>query len=798
MGKRFTEKAERALNGSIRIAEDYGHTYIGTEHILLSLLEEDFSSASFILRKNGATRERIKSAIKEYSGTGAKSSLTPKDMTPRCRRILEAAYDSAGRHSGGIIGTEHILLALVEERDSVAIKLLRSIGADLGSIKDELYTILKVKESKSEKTDKTHGAAIKQYGRNMTELARAGSFDPVIGRDRETERVIRVLARKNKNNPCLIGEAGVGKTAIVEGLAMRIAEGRVPEVLRGKEIISVDLTSMVAGAKYRGDFEERIKGIINDAARSKSAILFIDEVHTIVGAGSAEGAIDAANILKPQLSRADIQIIGATTYSEYHKYIEKDPALERRFQPISVNEPTPEETEKMLLGVRERYERHHGVKITDEAVSAAVALSVRYISDRFLPDKAIDILDEAAALVASKKASDTNKNEYSEEKARQISKKKESAIQNQDFALALELKKLEDEYRDEYEKALLSAYSTDTATVTDEDIKRIISELSGIELTTVKLAVDYDEMETRMTAAVRGQSDAIKALVSAVKRADAGLFDAGRPRGMFLFIGESGVGKTKLARTLASSLFDSESALIRFDMSEFSEAHSVSKLIGAPPGYKGHDEGGMLTEAVRRRPYSVLLFDEIEKADKEVLALFLQIADYGYLSDASGRRVNFRNTYIIMTSNVGADASFTKSSVGFTREENEGAALTARLSKYFKQEFINRFDEILTFSPLTPEVLAEIADMRLSELVSRLKRKGTTLEYSEELAKKIVELSHVRGLGARPILRFIVSHIENPLTDILLSGNASEIFIDVSDKKIRIEEKEKNSLGAPI
>lgn len=786
MGKRFTEKAEAALNESQGIAEELGHTYIGTEHILLSLLYDEFCAASFILRKNNVTLERIRNAVKEYSGTGERTELSSRDMTPRCRKILEGAFELAEK-STGVIGTEHILLSLVEERDSVAIKLLRTVGADLSAVKDDLYAIIKTKNSTATKNEKSTKGALRQYGKNMTELAAEERFDPVIGRERETDRIIRVLCRKTKNNPCLIGEAGVGKTAIVEGLARKIARGDVPPVLRGKEIISVDLTAAVAGAKYRGDFEERIKGIINDATRSKNVILFIDEVHTIVGAGSAEGAIDAANILKPQLSRADVQIIGATTFAEYKKYIEKDPALERRFQPIQVLEPSAVETEEMLLGIKGSYEKHHGVTISNEAIRAAVALSVRYIQDRFLPDKAIDVIDEAAALVSSKNAlSDANFNFY-DDKMRQFNIEKEDAVRSQNFARAEKIKELENAYREECEgaAALLSKEGLSCITVSEADVRKIVSEISGVNLDTVKLKPDYERMREKISSEVLGQTEAINALIGAVKRSDAGMSPPSRPRGFFMFLGESGVGKTKLALALASALFDSEEALIRFDMSEFSEAHSVSKLIGSPPGYKGHEEGGSLTEAVRRRPYSVLLFDEIEKADKEILNLFLQIADYGYLTDSSGRRVNFRNTYVIMTTNVGAGSLNKKATVGFGIDNtNTDDGVATQLKRYFKEEFINRFDEILPFLPLDDKTLAAIADKRLRQVSQRLLERGIELRYSDALLEYIVRSSRIKGLGARPILRYITTNIENPLTDFLLSGERSEIMIELDGNKI--------------
>ena len=780
MNNRFTDKAERALNRSARIAEELGHTYIGSEHILLGLSEDELSCASYVLKKCGVIHDKLIKVVKEYSGVGIKSTLTSQDMTPRARKILESSYECALRYGRCTIGTEHVLLALIDERECVALKLIRRLGADIVAIKDEIVAMIRSRENKVSKFPKDSPCPnLKQYGKNLCELAAEGGFDPVIGRDKETERLIRILCRKNKNNPCLIGEAGVGKTAIVEGLATRIVNGDVPPLLVGRNIISVDLTGMVAGAKYRGDFEERIKSIVNEAAKNKSVILFIDEIHTIVGAGAAEGAIDAANILKPQLSRGDIQIIGATTHSEYHKYIEKDPALERRFQPVRVEEPSEDETVEMLIGVKGRYERHHGVRISDRAIEACVKLSVKYLNDRFLPDKALDLLDESCALVSSRETN-SKISEY-DDKIRQYELEKENAVKAKDFSLAMKIKKEEDDFisREERIGGISSGASFDPV-VDEDDVKDIISEACGIPQNSIRSFIDYDNIRTELKETILGQDEVIDSIISSIKRTESGLSDPTRPKGVFLLIGESGVGKTKLASTLSRLIFNNASSMLRFDMSEFSEKHSVSRLIGSPPGYAGHDEGGTLTEAVRKKPYSLLLFDEIEKADPEVLNIFLQIFDYGYLTDSSGRRVNFRNTYIIMTSNALNGASAIHKGVGFI--ENSTSAnkdFENNLKRIFKEEFISRFDHILRFNPLTKDVLVRIADKRLCEVEQKLRSNDIFVSFSETCAETIVKKSVTNGFGARPILRYIVSEIENPLSNYILEESKKPLFLHI-------------------
>ena len=779
MSDRFTEKAENALNRSVKVAENLGHTYIGSEHLLLALSEDEYSCAALILKKNGLTKDIIYTWIKEYSGTGVKSTLSSKDLTPRARKILESSYNHASEQTNGTIGTEHILLALIEEKECVAGKLFKSVKANTTALRDDIYTLIKSRERILEKPKREgYSSIIKQYGKNLCELAKQGKFDPVIGRDKEIDRIMRILSRKNKNNPCLIGEAGVGKTAIVEGLAQRIANNDVPTSLIGKTIISLDLTSMVAGAKYRGDFEERIKNIINEVVKHKDIILFIDEVHTIVGAGAAEGSIDASNILKPQLSRGDIQIIGATTYEEYRKYIERDAALERRFQPIEIKEPTNEEAISMLKAIKPRYEEHHGVEIDDQAIVDCVLLSGKYMSDRYLPDKAIDVLDETCASATSKPS---------------ISLKQDKIIEQNDISKSEEYVSLLDFDKisaQEYPtKSIVMAPQT-TAKVTASLVKEVVSEMCGIPITQIKKAMDYEQLEEHLSRSIIGQNEAIKALVSGIKRADLGIRNQHRPRGMFMFIGESGVGKTALAVELEKSLFFNSTSLVRFDMSEFSERQSISKLIGSPPGYVGHDEGGALTEAVKKRPHSVVLFDEIEKADKEILNLLLQIADHGYLRDSSGRSISFLNTIIIATSNIGAGNTHER--IGFEGYNDTGSNTDISiLKKHFSIELINRFDEIIHFRPLSEDVIKKIIRNELDEIAVSLNESGCTFTYGEDVVRVLAKRSMIKGLGARPILREIHSIIENQIIDIMIKSgnNVSSLEATVVDEDICISEK---------
>ena len=790
MSNNFTAKAENALNRAVSLAEEYGHTYIGTEHVLLALAEDETSCASILMKKYKVTIDLISAAVKEYSGCGAPSRLNSKDTTPKCRRILENSYKIAKKYGSDKIGTEHLLYALLDERESVASKILTKIEADYVGIKDSIISFLRSSQRNvifAEPSAELNIPNLMKYGKNITALAERGELDPVIGRDKETDRVIRILSRRSKNNPCLIGEAGVGKTAIVEGLAERIVNGSVPPCLMGKTIISLDLTSMVAGAKYRGDFEERIKSIMTEASKNKSVILFIDEIHTIVGAGSAEGAIDAANIMKPELSRGDIQLIGATTLAEYHKYIEKDSALERRFQPILVEEPSIEGAIEILKGLKDRYERHHGVVISDEAIEAAVRLSQRYIQDRFLPDKAIDLLDEACAMANVYSDNETEKSKYIKDKLRQIGYDRKNAVNNRDFELAINLKELEKLYNEELNTELRGVTGLEyKPIIVAGDVSRIVSEITGFTLSTA--ATSVGSIRESLCGAVVGQQGAIDILSEAVIRSYAGINSPDRPRGIFMFLGESGVGKTALAKALAKELFLSEESIIRYDMSEYAESYTISKLIGSAPGYVGYDEQNSAFERLRRHPYSVVLLDEIEKAHPDVLALFLQIFDTGYITDASGRRVNFRNTYIIMTSNIGADKFRSGGSLGFMSNNTE-SNLRQKLRGYFKDEFINRIDEIVLFSSLDISALKEIAKNKIYSLRERMQGCGIELHIDDDVYSFLAEKAYDgRGFGARPLIRLIISEVENRIAKLIVlegleKGDSINIFVE--DKEIK-------------
>ncbi len=796
MSNRFTDKAEKVLNNAQASAEAYGHTYIGSEHLLLALSIDSLSCSFAILSKCGITKEKIDSGIKEYSGFGAKSKLTSKDMTPRCRKIIENSYKNMMKYSSQKIGTEHILLSVIEQKDAVAVKILEYCNCDLISLKDELITFLRTTDrnylSKKQNDGVFH---LSQYGKNLTRLAKEGKLDPVIGRDKETERLIRILSRRTKNNPCLIGEAGVGKTAIVEGLAKRIADGTVPETLKEKIIYSIDLTSMIAGAKYRGDFEERIKSTISEAAKNTFVILFIDEIHTIVGAGSAEGAIDAANILKPELARSSIQLIGATTLAEYRKHIEKDPALERRFQPLLVEETSTDATLKILTELKPSYEKHHSVVIDDSAIISAVKLSERYIQDRFLPDKALDLLDEACAKVSLSNARNDTISSDIEEKLRQFNLKKEEAVKNRNFNLAEDLHKHESNYINELKASEKNAVAFTAKQVTEDDVKRIVTEMTGIALSDLNKDSSPEWLKERLSEEVIGQEKAIDLLSAAVLRSQAGLSDPHRPRGVFLFIGESGVGKTALGYALSKHLFAGKESLIKLDMSEFGEKHSVSKIIGSPPGYVGYEDGGALCEKIRRHPYSVVMFDEIEKASPEVQNLLLQIMDEGSLTDSTGRKVSFKDSYIIMTSNIAAEGLNKNLHTGFidSHDNSESSLVIQKLKKHLKSEFINRIDEIIPFTKLSIDSLSKIADIFLIKLKKRLESIGVEFNYSFDIPMYIANKGLRAGFGARPISRLITQEIENKLSLLLIEkkNNNLNISIEIDNGEINIITKDR-------
>ncbi len=790
MVNKFTVKAERALNNAHTEARMLGHTYIGSEHLLLGLLGERDSIASKLLNAKGIEPDGVRDKVVSLSGRGAESRVSASDMTPKTKHIIEQSAIESVKYSSSYIGTEHLLYALVTQKDSVGVKLLEASGVSVADLKAELLSYFalttqnKEKNSKdAEKNKKISGApTLSNYGRDLTALAREGRIDPVIGRENETQRVIHILSRRTKNNPCLVGEPGVGKTAVVEGIAQMIVESRVPRELLGKKIISLDIPSMIAGAKYRGEFEDRMKNVMEEVSKSDDIILFIDEVHVMVGAGAAEGAVDAANILKPALARGEIRIIGATTLSEYRRHIEKDAALERRFQSVEVSEPDEESAVMILKGLRDKYEAHHSLTISDEAIEAAVKLSVRYIPDRYLPDKAIDLIDEAAAKLRIGDFSSTDEISVLEKRLAEIEREKDEAIADQNFELAAVLRNEEIETERKKEELSLADSAenkTKSKTVHKEDIAEVLTAWTGIP--TGKLAEEENErlldLEDALCQKVIGQDEAIRSLSAAIRRGRLGLSDGKRPIGSFIFLGKTGVGKTELAKALARELFGSDNAIIRVDMSEYMEKHSVSKLIGSPPGYVGYDEGGQLTERVRRRPYSVVLFDEIEKAHHDVYDMLLQLLDDGSLTDSQGSRVDFRNTVVIMTSNLGAGYTERISRVGFSditegedRRTEERERMLSALRSEFKAEFINRVDEIIVFNSLTLGDIEIISKKALSELCLRAEKQGIIVEIDDGVARGIAEKCYNEDHGARAVRREVIREIENRLADSILRG----------------------------
>ena len=789
----FTEKANRALNLAIAVSSKLGHTYIGSEHILYGLAAEGSGVAAVLLGKKNITGEMLQDKLETTIGKGVPSQVSPTDFTPRTKRILEMAIGESRRLGHSYVGTEHILMAMLKEEDSYGVLFLRELGVNTRELYSECVSEIGSSAEPSEagydapsdragRKEKGGTGTLSTYGRDLTELAKNNKIDPVIGRQSEIERVIQILSRRTKNNPCLIGEPGVGKTAIAEGLAQKIVAGEVPETLKDKKIFSLDLTSMLAGAKYRGDFEERIKDALDEVLKAGNIILFIDELHTIIGAGAAEGAVDAANILKPQLARGEIQIIGATTINEYRKHIEKDAALERRFQPVTVAEPNEEDALKILFGLRDKYEAHHKIKITDNALEAAVKLSSRYITDRYLPDKAIDLIDEAASRVRLKSFTAPPNLKELEDKLKKAGEEKAAAVNAQDFEAAAKFRDEEKTLQAEYEQARQTWQETNshnTGEVSAEDVADIVSNWTGVP---VKQLTEQESdrllhMEDILHERVVGQNEAVDAVAKAIRRGRVGLKDPKRPVGSFIFLGPTGVGKTELCKALAEALFGNENNMIRLDMSEYMEKHTVSRLVGSPPGYVGYDEGGQLTEKIRRNPYSVVLFDEIEKAHPDVFNILLQILEDGILTDSQGRRVDFRNAVIIMTSNIGARMITESKSLGFGSHENEMKDdkeikndVMAELKKHFRPEFLNRIDDIIVFQKLTDSDIQKIASKMLEQLTERVKQLDIEMLVTDEAIAEIAKEGFEPVYGARPLRRAITTKIEHQLSEYLLSG----------------------------
>ena len=811
---KFTKRAEKALEYAGDLAAGFGHNYIGTEHILYGLVKEGSGVASQVLNMQKITAENVVEEIEVLIGKGDKSQNRGEiGFTPRSKRVIENAFLEARKLGSEFIGTEHLLIGIMREGDSVAVRIMMDLNVNPQKLYNEIVKVINEDENAGVSDKQPKGKArgsynqtptLNQYGTDLTKKATEGKLDPVIGRKDEIQRVIQILSRRTKNNPCLIGEPGVGKTAVAEGLAEKIIAEDVPEMLKNKRVVSLDIASMVAGAKYRGDFEERIKKCLEEVKKAGDVILFIDEVHTIVGAGSAEGAVDAANILKPLLARGEVQVIGATTLNEYRKYIEKDSALERRFSPVTVGEPTNEETIEILKGIRDRYEAHHNVKITDEAIKAAVELSTRYINDRFLPDKAIDLVDEAASRVKMRTYTQPDTLKKLEEEISAMNKEKDDAIKVQDFEKAAGLRdkiNVEKEKLQKEKEKWESKNTKSITTLTEEDIAEVVASWTGVPVK--KLTQTENEklrnLEQTLHQRVIGQNEAVDAVAKAIRRGRVGLKDPNRPIGSFLFLGPTGVGKTELSKALAESLFGNEDAMIRIDMSEYMEGHSVSKLIGSPPGYVGFDEGGQLTEKIRRKPYSVILFDEIEKAHPDVMNMLLQILDDGRLTDAQGRTVNFKNTVIIMTSNIGARLITDKTTLGFSagdkKEESQKEYETIKkdvmgeLKKQFRPEFINRIDEIIVFHKLNDEDIKQIIDIMLNQVTKRMKAKDIELEIDNSVKELIAKKGVDTDYGARPLKRAIQNILEDKIAEEILDGNIKpnkKAVIKAEDDKIVI------------
>lgn len=796
----FTESANKAINQAIEIASQLGHTFIGSEHLLYGLAAEEDSVAAAILSKKGINKEDLLEKMIASDGKGEAVQLTPEHLTPRAKRVLEKAVSEARNLGHSYVGTEHILLSILNQVDGYAVLFLSELGVNpkslylesmqevMGNIQKNLFDESPYHQAQSGKNGKQNATSgdlktLLKYGKDLTQAANDNDIDPVIGRQEEINRVIQILSRRTKNNPCLIGEPGVGKTAIAEGLAQKIHQGEVPEILKNKRIISLDLTSMLAGAKYRGDFEERIKAVLDEVTKNTNVILFIDEIHNIIGAGAAEGAIDAANILKPQLARGQIQIIGATTIDEYRKYIEKDSALERRFQPVMVDEPCKEDATKILFGLRDKYEAHHKIKISDESIRAAVDLSSRYINDRYLPDKAIDLIDEAAAKVRLRAMTAPTDVKSLEDKIKELNNEKAAAVNAQEFEKAAQYRDEEKKLTEQLEKQKQEWVEKNagvTGEVTADDIADIVSSWTGVPVK--QLTEEESErllkLEGILHNRVIGQDEAVTAVAKAIRRGRVGLKDPNRPLGSFLFLGPTGVGKTELCKTLAEALFGDENAMLRLDMSEYMEKHSVSRMVGSPPGYVGFDEGGQLTEKIRRKPYSVVLFDEIEKAHPDVFNILLQILEDGILTDSQGRKVDFKNAVVIMTSNIGARLIEEKKNLGFAsadinrekEEEENRSVIMNELKRHFRPELLNRIDDIIIFHKLTQEDIAKIAGKMLGGLEKRLQELEITMKVSPEAIEKIGSIGFDDTYGARPLRRAITAQVEDRISELMLEG----------------------------
>ena len=811
----FTNRAKKAIDIASEVAMELGHRYIGTEHILYGLAKEGNGVAAKVLSNQKIEPEAIIDKIVELIGNEPPVDET-LGFTPRSKRVIEEAFLEARKLGYNYIGTEHMLLGILREGDSIASRALLELGVNIPKMYNEIIRVINEGEDYSNtnggKNGKKRGSynstpTLNQYGTDLTQKAEEGKLDPIIGRKEEIERVIQILSRRTKNNPCLIGEPGVGKTAGVEGLAQKIIKGDVPEILKGKRVVTLDISGMIAGSKYRGDFEERIKKALDEVKKAGDVILFIDEIHTIVGAGAAEGAMDAANILKPLLARGEIQLIGATTLNEYRKYIEKDAALERRFSPVIVNEPSEKDSIKILKGIRDKYEAHHGVKISDEAIEAAVKMSVRYINDRFLPDKAIDLIDEAASRAKLKTYTEPDSLKKLSEKIEDVEQEKEEAVKIQKFEKAASLRDKQKELKEKYEKEQKkwkNKSNKELINITEENIAEVISSWTGIPANkiTEDENVRLKNLEKTLHKRVIGQNEAVEAVAKAIRRSRVGLKAPNRPIGSFLFLGPTGVGKTELSKALAESLFGDENAMIRLDMSEYMEPHSVAKLIGSPPGYVGFDEGGQLTEKIRRKPYSVILFDEIEKAHPDVMNMLLQILEDGRLTDSQGRTVNFKNSVIIMTSNIGARLITDKKQLGFSKNkdaknnevnkeyEDTKKEVMEALKKELRPEFINRIDEIIVFHKLTDKEINQIIDIMLKEVIDRLATQKIKVELEPQVKELIASKGVDKNFGARPLRRTIQNILEDRLAEEILDGNIKKNKtnkIGVKDEKIVVE-----------